>query len=184
MNSRTTAGTSDLSTGVHPALVFANARGPRQRHCSGGAQASAFPKEQEECMSKIEEAKRRRLEEIALRMEQLIAEERALGNEAVEIEHALRQQREGATGGRQIRVTMTLGPSEIIVRSQNWQRTIRFEGHRMDKMVGWITDMLASLKYGYVVDADPCDVKILSTASFQKMTADDCPAAGAVRCSR
>jgi len=134
-------------------------------------------------MSKIEEAKRERLEEIALRMEHLIGEERALSNEAVEIEHSLRQQREAASGVRQIRATMTLGPTEIIVRSQNWQRTIRFEGHRMDKMVGWITNMLADLKYRFEVDADPCDVKILSTASLQEVTADERSAGDATRCS-
>ena len=98
-------------------------------------------------------------------MEQLIAEERALSNEAVEIETSVRQQRKVESGVRPIYATLTLGPAEIVVRSQNWQRTIRFEGRRMDKMVGWITDLLMNLKYQYDVDADKYDVKILSTAS-------------------
>ena len=117
-------------------------------------------------MSRNEEAKRERLEEIALRMEQLIEEERALSNEAVEIETSIRRQHEAESGVRPIYATLTLGPAEIVVRSQNRQRTIRFEGHRMDKMVGWITDLLKHLKYGYQVDSDAVDVPILGATSL------------------
>jgi len=115
------------------------------------------------------ESKQERLGEIAERMEELIAEERKLSNEAVGIVSWLRRRNELKTGVRPILGTFTLGPVEIIIRSQNWQRTIRFEGHRMDKMVGWTTDMLKSLRYGYEPDVDAHDVNIISRASYDAL---------------